>query len=160
MNRIINAILLQDVRTEAEWSSANPVVEKDKICYSSDKGNYKIGNGTSHWSELKYNYANALDVPAWAKQSTKPSYTKAEVGLSNVENKSSETIRSELTKANVVNALGYTPPTTNTTYAVFGGATQDKAGTIGLVPAPIAGSNSNRFLKADGTWAIPPNTYL
>ena len=158
MNRIINAILLQDVRTEAEWSSANPVVEKDKICYSSDKGNYKIGNGTSHWSELKYNHANALDVPAWAKQSTKPSYTKAEVGLSNVENKSSETIRSELTKANVVNALGYTPPTTNTTYAVFGGATQDKAGTIGLVPAPIAGSNSNRFLKADGTWAIPPNT--
>lgn len=158
MNRIINAILLQDVRTEAEWSSANPVVEKDKICYSSDKGNYKIGNGTSHWSELKYNYANALDVPSWAKQSTKPSYTKAEVGLSNVENKSSETIRSELTKANVINALGYTPPTTNTTYAVFGGATQDKAGTIGLVPAPVAGSNSNRFLKADGTWAIPPNT--
>ena len=44
--------------------------------------------------------------------------TKANIGLGNVENKSSETIRSELTKADVTAALGYTPPTqdTNTTY--------------------------------------------
>lgn len=44
--------------------------------------------------------------------------TKSDVGLGNVENKSSATIRSELTKENVTNALGYTPPTTNTTYGV------------------------------------------
>lgn len=37
------------------------------------------------------------------------SVTKSQVGLGNVENKSSETIRGELTKANVVAALGYTP---------------------------------------------------
>ena len=36
----------------------------------------------------------------------------------NVENKSSATIRSELTKENVTTALGYTPPKTNTTYGV------------------------------------------
>ena len=42
--------------------------------------------------------------------------TKSNLGLDNVENKSSATIRSELTKANVTTALGYTPPTTNTTY--------------------------------------------
>ncbi len=44
--------------------------------------------------------------------------TKANIGLGNVENKSSATIRSELTKADVTAALGYTPPTqdTNTTY--------------------------------------------
>lgn len=35
--------------------------------------------------------------------------TAADVGLGNVENKSSETIRSEITSANVVAALGYTP---------------------------------------------------
>ncbi len=40
--------------------------------------------------------------------------TKDDIGLSNVENKSSETIREELTKENVINALGFTPPTTNT----------------------------------------------
>lgn len=37
--------------------------------------------------------------------------TKSQVGLSNVDNKSSETIRSEITKENVTNALGYTPYT-------------------------------------------------
>ena len=40
--------------------------------------------------------------------------TKANIGLGNVENKSSATIRGELTKANVTTALGYTPPTTDT----------------------------------------------
>ena len=44
--------------------------------------------------------------------------TKANLGLGNVENKSSATIRGELTKANVTTALGYTPPTANTTYGV------------------------------------------
>lgn len=41
------------------------------------------------------------------------------IGLENVENKSSATIRGELTKENVVAALGYTPPTTNTTYSAI-----------------------------------------
>lgn len=45
--------------------------------------------------------------------------TKAQVGLGNVENKSGATIRSEMTKEEVVKALGYTPPEkdTNTTYS-------------------------------------------
>lgn len=37
------------------------------------------------------------------------------------------------------------------------GATADAAGTEGLVPAPVAGSQ-NKFLKADGTWSdLPPS---
>ena len=46
--------------------------------------------------------------------------TAANIGLGNVENKSSETIREELTKTNITTALGYTPPTqdTNTTYGL------------------------------------------
>lgn len=64
-------------------------------------------------------------VPAWAKTANKPSYTASEVGLGNVENKSSATIRGELTKENVTNALGYTPPQTDTTYSV---ATQSDDG--------------------------------
>lgn len=42
------------------------------------------------------------------------SLTKNDIGLGNVENKSSETIRSEITKKNVTDALGYTPPESNT----------------------------------------------
>lgn len=41
---------------------------------------------------------------------------KKDMALDNVENKSSATIRGELTKANVTTALGYTPPTSDTTY--------------------------------------------
>lgn len=39
---------------------------------------------------------------------------KGDIGLGNVENKSSATIRGELTKSNVTTALGYTPPTSDT----------------------------------------------
>lgn len=53
--------------------------------------------------------------------------TKAQVGLGNVENKSGATIRAEMTKDEVVKALGYTPPEkdTNTTYTA---ATTSKDG--------------------------------
>ena len=90
------------VKKESEWASLNPVLLPGEIAYNSDNDKYKIGNGTSTWSQLSYK------IPV----------TKSSIGLGNVENKSSATIRSELTKANVTNALGYTPPTTNTTYGV------------------------------------------
>ena len=83
-------------------------------------------------------------IPAWAKVTTKPTYTasevgadpsgsaasvqskldthtnnqsnphgvtKSQIGLGNVENKSSANIRSEITKQNIVDALGYEPST-------------------------------------------------
>lgn len=62
-----------------------------------------------------------------------------------------------ITKANVTAALGYTPPTTNTTYSNMTGATSDAAGEAGLVPAPAAGA-ATRYLRSDGTWQVPPNT--
>ena len=37
------------------------------------------------------------------------------------------------------------------------GAGASSAGTMGLVPAPTAGA-SNRYLRSDGTWAVPPDT--
>ncbi|MBQ9330744.1 MAG: hypothetical protein IJ221_07190 [Oscillibacter sp.] len=48
-------------------------------------------------------------VPPWARAAEKPAYTKEEVGLGKVENKSSAEIRGELTKSDVTAALGYTP---------------------------------------------------
>ena len=38
-------------------------------------------------------------------------HTPSDIGLGKVENKSSETIRSEITKSNVTTALGYEPDT-------------------------------------------------
>lgn len=57
-----------------------------------------------------------------------------------------------LTKANVTSALGYTPPTTNTEYGNFSGATASAAGKSGLVPAPTSGK-TNQVLRSNGTWS-------
>lgn len=46
---------------------------------------------------------------------------------------------------------------TNTTYSNMSGATSSAAGKAGLVPAPAAGA-SNRYLRSDGTWTVPPDT--
>lgn len=88
------------------------------------------------------------------KADSSHTHTKAEVGLGNVDNKSSETIRSEITKKNVTDALGYTPVET---VPGMTGATATKAGTAGTVPAPAAGDNA-KFLAGNGTWATPKDT--
>ena len=69
-------------------------------------------------------------VPSWAKENTKPTYTKAEVGLGDVENKSSATIRSELTTKNVTDALGFVPLDESTKGIAGGIASLDSNGTI------------------------------
>lgn len=43
------------------------------------------------------------------------------------------------------------------TWTAFKGATASANGTAGYVPAPTKG-NQDKFFKADGTWATPPNT--
>lgn len=47
--------------------------------------------------------------------------------------------------------------TDTNTWIAFKGATEDTAGTAGYAPAPSAGS-ANRYLRSDGTWAVPPDT--
>lgn len=58
-----------------------------------------------------------------------------------------DNITFSLNKMNVVNALGYTPPTTNTTYSVVSTTAN------GL--APKRDGNTNSFLRGDGLWATP-----
>lgn len=65
--------------------------------------------------------------------------------------------KARLEKSDVTGALGYTPPTTNTTYSDMKGATASAIGTHGLVPAPAAGKQTS-FLRGDGTWVVPTNT--
>lgn len=96
--------------------------------------------------------------------------TKSQVGLGNVENKSSATIRGELTKANVTTALGYTPPETDTVITVdsalsststnpvqnkvINSALSGKANTShgNHVPTTETANNA-KFLRNDNTWA-------
>src|SRR5574344_260219 len=48
--------------------------------------------------------------------------------------------------------------TQDTTYSLMTGATDSGNGTAGLVPAPDAGGQSTKYLRADGTWVVPPDT--
>lgn len=40
--------------TEANWTSNNPILASGEIGISTDKSNFKIGDGTSAWKILKY----------------------------------------------------------------------------------------------------------
>lgn len=79
--------------------------------------------------------------------------TKSDVGLGDVENKSSATIRGELTKANVTTALGYTPPTSNTTYSAGTGISL--SGTTfsnsGVRDVTTSTTNGNISVNLNGT---------
>ena len=88
----------QDISGKADKSATVSTVTYD----STNKKLTKTINGT------------ASDIVSVATLKTALSLVKGDVGLGNVENKSSATIRGELTKANVTNALGYTPPTSDT----------------------------------------------
>lgn len=62
--------------------------------------------------------------------------TKAQIGLGNVENKSSETIRGEITSANVTGALGYTPINPSTKGQANGVASLDSNGKVPSAQLP------------------------
>ena len=59
--------------TEANWSSINPILLEGEIAISSDKGLFKIGNGTSTWSALSYNNANTANNATSATKLTSSS---------------------------------------------------------------------------------------
>lgn len=84
------------------WSGSAYVVISETIALGTTHSTAGYGDE----SRAAYNHSTKTGNPHGT--------TKADLGLGSVENKSSATIRSELTKANVTTALGYTPPTTDT----------------------------------------------
>lgn len=90
-----------------------------------------------------------VSVKGLAALAYKASISKSDVGLGNVENKSSATIRGELTKENVTAALGYTPPTTNTTYSAGDG----------LIQNGTKFSNHRGIEYIRGTWTAASETW-
>lgn len=97
-------------------------------------------------------------IAANANKYIHPSYTAKSSGLYKitVDNLGHISTTTAVTKADIT-ALGIPGTDTNTTYSTFKGATSSAVGGAGLVPAPAAGA-SNRYLRSDGTWQVPPNT--
>lgn len=48
------AIINHRTGTAAEWTTANPVLEKGELGYESDTHKMKFGDGTSTWTQLAY----------------------------------------------------------------------------------------------------------
>jgi hypothetical protein len=47
--------------TEAQWTSADPILAAGEIGFESDTGQFKIGDGVNHWSDLSY-FKNLEDL--------------------------------------------------------------------------------------------------
>ena len=101
---------LEDSRTDVALSAAQGfVLDNKKIDKVSGKG-----LSTNDFTNTLKTKLDGIEAGAnkyiHPGSGTNPhGTTKADVGLSNVENKSSATIRGELTKANVTSGLGYSP---------------------------------------------------
>lgn len=69
-------------KTEAEWTSSNPVLLAGEQAYNSDNNKYKIGDGTSTWSQLSYVIPSKSDVglgnvPNVATNDQTPTFSQA-----------------------------------------------------------------------------------
>lgn len=161
--------LASNYATAAQGAKADTAVQSVKI------GTTEYKTGTNVVLPAYPTTLPASDVSAWAKAATKPTYTKAEVGLGNVTNdKQIKGLASGTTENHVVTfgADGYTVKDsgytiasnvpanakfTDTTYLDMKGATASAAGAHGLVPAPATG-DQGKFLTGAGTWAVPTDT--
>ena len=143
---------------EANWSSADPVLLKGEVAISSDKGNlYKVGDGTSKWSELTYNSAVSADAANFANYSTQAltddkgqQIDTTYVSGVNVEQLEDSSVRITVTKGDASSKV-FSFADKDTTYEVMTGASNTAAGAAGLVPRPVAGDNK-KFLSGAGTW--------
>lgn len=90
---ILEAQLLQDMRSPAEWTLHSSFVPpKGYMCitdFESGQHGIKIGDGNTPWSELLYvnlydidlsEYLKTGDISDWAKADSKPTYTAEEIG--------------------------------------------------------------------------------
>lgn len=92
----------KDTNKIYRWSGTAYVVISETIALGTTHSTAGYGDE----SRAAYNHSTTKGNPHGT--------SKSDLGLGNVENKSSATIRGELTKANVTTALGYTPPTADT----------------------------------------------
>lgn len=93
----------------------------DDRYYTESEIDSKLENKSdaSHNHDDRYYTETEINNKLEDKANASHTHTPTDVGLGNVENKSSATIRGELTKANVTDALGYIPPMTDTTYTAI-----------------------------------------
>lgn len=56
--------------TSARWASLNPILKAGEVGFDTTTGIFKIGNGTSTWSNLPHFSPKTLEAYSWAEIST------------------------------------------------------------------------------------------
>lgn len=90
INKVFQTRIQLKYDTYANWSTNNPVLkagemaiatvaEKEQSMTNLPNIVLKVGDGTSHYNDLKFVSALAADVHEWAKASTKPVYKAEEI---------------------------------------------------------------------------------
>ena len=59
-------------KTAIEWATQNPVLAAGECVYESDTGLWKIGNGTSQYTHLKYQNATSPTPLSYASKHVAP----------------------------------------------------------------------------------------
>lgn len=130
---------------------------RDKTGTVHDLGDSRVDAFESELSGAEHNVpyspavlgkANAIEkkIDDHAANTANPhGVTKEQLGLANVENKSSTQIRSEITKENVTNALGYTPIDESRIGAANGVASLDAGGRIPASQIPGGLDNIDEY---------------
>ena len=147
-----------------EISKSLAIGETSSTAYRGDRG--KIAYDHSRAAHARTDATNVADSStngnilvngSQVNVYTHPSYTQRSSGLYKitVDNSGHVSGATAVTKSDIT-ALGIPAQDTNTWIALKG-ATSSAAGTAGYAPAPTAGA-SNRYLRSDGTWAVPPDT--
>lgn len=93
MATTLNTRILLKYDTYANWTANNPVLKQGEMAIATIPTGatvspamtnlpnivLKVGDGTSHYNDLKFVSALAADVHNWAKQAEKPTYGYAEI---------------------------------------------------------------------------------
>ena len=93
--KILNTRILLKYDTYANWSTNNPILKSGEMAIATIASNdnnatatgftnlpnvvLKVGDGTSHYNDLKFVSALAADVHGWAKAASKPEYGYNEI---------------------------------------------------------------------------------
>ncbi len=86
--KTLNTRLKLKYAPRTEWEGKNPVLLAGEVAIATITGAdgaevqsplIKVGDGVSNYNSLGYLYAKAMDVAAWAKAATKPTYNGTEI---------------------------------------------------------------------------------
>ena len=79
-DKTLNVRVKHRYDTEANWTSKNPVLLAGELAFTKDKnGRYKVGDGTSKWTDLPYAYDSDINNVANKASDFKYKYELLEI---------------------------------------------------------------------------------